>query len=364
MQVQEIVKLLEDWAPPALQESYDNSGLLTGLPNMEVKGVLITLDITEEVLDEAVRKSCNMVIAHNPMIFGGIKRLNGSNYTERCIIKAIKNDLAVYAIHTNLDSVETGVSKALADRMGLRNTRTLKPRKATLQKLYTFAPKEAADRVRQALFDAGAGHIGQYDHCSFNSEGTGTFRALEGSHPYVGEVGKEHHEAEIKIEVIFPKWLQSKVVRALLDKHPYEEVAYDIVNLENENSRIGFGMIGDLDRKMDPEGFLKTLKERLELDVVRYTPYNLEISKVAVCGGSGSFLLEKAKQAGADAMVSADFKYHQFFDADSNIMICDIGHYESERFAMQLIYDKIRNKFPNFALHLTSLNSNPIKYYY
>jgi len=364
MQVQELINYLENWAPPALQESYDNSGLLTGRPDAPVQGVLIALDITEDILDEAIRKKCNVVVAHHPLIFGGVKRLTGSNYTERCIIKAIKNDLAIYAFHTNLDSVEDGVSKALADKIGLNNARILEPRNGTLRKLYTFAPKEAADRVRQALFETGAGHIGQYDHCSFNSEGTGTFRALEGSHPYVGEVGKEHHEAEVKIEVIFPAWKQSEVVKALLKNHPYEEVAFDIVSLENSNPRAGFGMIGELENKVTTDEFLKMLKERLGLAVIRYTPYDKGIRKIAVCGGSGSFLLEKAKAAGADALVTADFKYHQFFDADSKLMICDIGHYESEQFAMQLIYDKIRNKFPNFALHLTSLNSNPIKYYY
>jgi len=364
MVIQDLIKYLEEWAPPALQESYDNSGLIVGDRQKAISGVLICLDVTEEVLEEAISKSCNLIIAHHPLIFTGIKKITGSHYTERCLIKAIKHEIAIFAMHTNLDSIADGVSHALAKQLGLKDTRILQPKKEVLEKLYTFVPLDHVDTVRKALFDAGAGHIGQYDHCSFNSEGTGTFRGLEGSHPFVGKKGEEHHEAEVKAEVIFPAWIREKVLAALFESHPYEEVAYDIVALQNEYANTGFGMIGRLDQEISSRAFLQLLKERLNVEVVRYTPVSHSIRSVALCGGSGSFLLSGARQAGADAFVSGDFKYHQFFDTDSQIMISDIGHFESEQFAMRLIYEKIRKKFANFALHLTSVDTNPIKYYY
>ncbi len=364
MILNDLINYLEDWAPRALQESYDNAGLIVGDRQQKISGALICLDITEEVLEEAISKSCNLIISHHPLIFTGIKKITGSHYSERCLIKAIKHDIAIFSMHTNLDSIADGVSAALAKELGLKDTRILEPKKEVLEKLYTFVPLDHADTVRKALFDAGAGHIGQYDHCSFNSEGRGTFRGLEGSQPYVGKKGEEHHEAEMKVEVIFPAWIRKKVLAALFESHPYEEVAYDLVALQNEYAKTGFGMIGTLDEEMSSTKFLEMLKERLAVRVIRFTPVSRPIRSVALCGGSGSFLLERAKAAGADAFVSADFKYHRFFDADSKIMICDIGHFESEQFTMQLIYEKIRKKFPNFALHLTSVDTNPIKYYY
>lgn len=364
MSIHDLISYLEAWAPPALQESYDNAGLIVGDPRQELNGVLICLDVTEEVLDEALSKSCNLVIAHHPLIFGGIKKITGRHYTERCLIKAIKEDIAIFAMHTNLDSIGDGVSAALAKELGLRDTRILEPKNQVLEKLYTFVPHEHAGALREALFEAGAGHIGAYDRCSFNCEGTGTFRGLEESRPFAGKKGEEHHEAETKVEVIFPAWIRKRVLAALFESHPYEEVAYDIVALQNEYAHTGFGMIGKLGKEMKSREFLQFLKERLGLRVIRHTPFSQSIRSVALCGGSGSFLLDKAIAAGADAFISGDFKYHRFFDADSKIMICDIGHFESEQFTMQLIYEKIRKKFPNFALHLTSVDTNPIKYYY
>ena len=364
MSIKELIGFLEAWAPPALQETYDNAGLIVGNPTQQLNEVMICLDVTEEVLDEALSKSCNLIIAHHPLIFSGIKKITGRHYTERCLIKAIKNDISIFAIHTNLDSIDDGVSVALANQLELKETSVLEPKKEVLEKLYTFVPNEYASKIREALFEAGAGHIGAYDHCSFNSEGIGTFRGLEDSHPFVGKKGEEHYEEETKVEVIFPTWIRKKVLAALLESHPYEEVAYDIVSLQNEYKRAGFGMIGQLEKEMKSKEFLQFLKERLGLHVIRHTSYSDSIRRVALCGGSGSFLLDPALAAGADAFVSGDFKYHRFFDAESKILICDIGHYESEQFTMQLIYEKIRKKFPNFALHLTSVDTNPIKYYY
>ncbi|MFM2138198.1 MAG: hypothetical protein RJA57_505 [Bacteroidota bacterium] len=363
METAAIVRVLEAWAPPILQESYDNAGLLTGQPGQECTGVLCALDATEEVVLEAVSKGCNLVVSHHPILFRGLKRINGSNYAERALIAAIKNDVALYALHTNLDHVIGGVNGRMASRLGLRDTAVLAPRAATLRKLCTFVPVEKAGQVREALFRAGAGQIGLYSDCSFNSPGTGTFRAGEGAHPFVGDRGFLHEEPEIKIETIFPLWQESCIIRALLETHPYEEVAYDILTLENRHSGIGAGLIGTLPESLGEAAFLDLLKEVYRVPVVRHTmPIGRPISRVAICGGAGSFLISNALAAGADAFVSADFKYHEFFDADGRSLICDIGHYESEQFTIDLIREHLQQFFPTFAVLKTERVTNPVHY--
>lgn len=364
MKIGEIASYLESFAPLAYQESYDNCGLLTGSVQTEITKALVCLDCTEEVVDEAIQIGCNLVIAHHPILFSGLKKLNGSNYIERTIIKAIRHNVAIYAIHTNLDNVKNGVNHQIAQKLGLNQTRILQPKSSTLMKLTTFAPQAQAQSVLDALFENGAGHIGNYSHCSFKTQGEGTFKALEDANPYVGKIGSLHHEAESKIEVVFPSFLKNKLVHTLLKAHPYEEVAYDIYSLVNENQEIGSGLIGKLERSMEPKVFLEWLKERMELTCIRYTALEgKNIENVAVCGGAGSFLLKQAISAGADAFVSADFKYHEFFDAENKLMIADIGHYESEKFTKSLIYELILKKFPTFAILLSKINTNPVNYY-
>lgn len=363
MIIRDIIQVLESFAPLPYQESYDNAGLLFGDPGMEVKGVLLTLDATEAVLDEALEKGCNLVIAHHPIVFGGLKKINGSNYVERVAIKAIKHDIAVYAAHTNLDNVRGGVSKMMADRMQLQDTRVLAPKKELLRKLFTFVPVADAEIVRAALFAAGAGHIGKYGECSFYHEGTGTFKGAVDTDPYVGKPGERHLEKEVKIEVIFPAHLEGQIVRTMLQHHPYEEVAYDIVKLENEYAEVGSGLIGNLPEAMDEMAFLQLVKERFRTGCVRYTPLRGKpVRKVAVCGGAGSFLLKKAKSAGADAYISADFKYHEFFDAENQLVIADVGHFESEQFAVDLFYHILTESFRNFAPLKSTINTNPVNY--
>lgn len=363
MKLREITQYLESIAPLAYQESYDNSGLIVGDPNAEVTGVLLSLDSTEDVLDEAMARGCNLIISHHPIVFSGLKKITGRTYIERVVIKAIRNNLNIYAIHTNLDNVHNGVNARICDRLGLTQTQTLSPKKGILRKLYTFCPTDQAEQVRQALFSAGAGHIGEYDSCSFNTEGTGTFRAGADSNPYIGEVGELHRESETKIEVIFPAAIQSKVIGVLQQAHPYEEVAYDLVALENKHSRVGAGMVGELVEPMSEVDFLQHLKGRMEAAVVRHTALlDRPIKRVAVCGGSGSFLLNQAMAAGAQVFVTADYKYHQFFDADGKIVIADIGHYETEHFTQELLHDLLTEKFATFAVHLSDTNTNPIKY--
>lgn len=363
MKVQDITACLETAAPPVYQESYDNAGLLTGAPDWEVAGVLATLDATEEVIAEAVERGCNLVVAHHPILFRGLKKLSGGGYVERALIRAIKQDVAIYAAHTNLDNVLQGVNALIAEKLGLQDRRILAPKDGPLRKLFTFAPVAAAEKVRQALFDAGAGHIGAYAEASFNASGTGTFMAGPGTHPYVGEEGRRHEEPEIKIEVILPAHLSGRVLRALMAAHPYEEVAYDLVALENADAGVGAGIVGTLDTPMEEAAFLSLVKDRMEAPLVRHTPLRGKpVERVAVCGGAGSFLTGEAIRAGADAFVSADFKYHEFFDADNQIIIADIGHYESEQFTPDIFCRLIRERFPNFAPLKSRIRTNPINY--
>jgi len=366
MQIKEITSWLETVAPLRYQESYDNAGLIVGNPTTEVTGVLLCLDSIEAVIDEAIEKGCNLVIAHHPIVFGGLKRFNGRNYVERVVMKAIKQDVAIYAAHTNLDNVlKNGVNTKIAEKLGLVNTRILAPKGGTLRKLVVFCPQHAAENVRQALFGAGAGAVGDYDQCSFNLDGSGTFRALEGANPHVGAVGARHTEPERRIEVIYDRAREGGILRAMLAAHPYEEVAHDIYDLANTNQEIGSGMIGELPEAMEEGAFLRFLKDTMQTACVRHT--NLlgkPVKRVAVCGGAGSFLLQSAVGQQADIFVTGDYKYHQFFDADGQIVIADIGHYESEQYTIPLFAEILTEKFPNFAVHLTEINTNPINYLY
>ena len=364
LKIGDLTAHLESVAPLGYQEPYDNSGLLVGTPEKEVCHALLSLDCTEAVVDEAVELGCDIIISHHPIVFKGLKRFNGSTYVERVIMKAIKNDIAIYAIHTNLDNVMGGVNSKIASRLGLCNTRILSPKRDLLRKLVVFVPHAHAGQVREALFGAGAGSIGGYDACSFNAEGYGTFRAGEGTNPFVGTVGKHHREDEVRMEVVFPMVKEQAVLQALFGTHPYEEVAYDVYSLQNSDQDVGSGLVGRLEQSMDEADFLRMLKERLGASVVRHTALRGKpVTNVAVCGGAGSFLLDPAKRSGADVFVTADYKYHEFFDADGKIVIADVGHFESEQFTQQLLLEIIQKKFPTFAVRLTGIDTNPIKYY-
>jgi dinuclear metal center YbgI/SA1388 family protein len=363
MKIKDIIAPLEAMAPLAYQESYDNAGLITGDKDDEAKGALICLDSTEAVIDEAIAKGCNLIIAHHPIVFSGLKKINGKNYVERVIIKAIRNNIAIYAAHTNLDNVHNGVNAKIGEKLGLKKMKVLVPKGKMLKRLIVFCPIEKAGDVRQAMFDAGAGTIGDYDECSFNTEGTGTFRGSDNTNPYIGKPGVREEVREIKIETIYPAPLESQVLKALVKAHPYEEVAYDILPLDNNFDRLGSGMIGELEQEEDERVFLERIKRIFNAGCVRHTALaGKKIGKVAVCGGSGSFLLGNAIGAGADIFITADYKYHQFFDADNKIVIADVGHYESEQFTKELFYEIINKKFSTFAVHLSEINTNPINY--
>ena len=356
MKLKTITNYLESIAPSGYQESYDNSGLIVGNPNTKVTGAVICLDSTEDVIDEAISKGCNLVIAHHPIVFKGLKRFNGRNYVERTVIKAIKNDVAIYAIHTNLDNVyRKGVNTKIAEMLGLKKTQILAP-KSGLLKLHTFLPTDKSELIRKEFFKAGAGKVGKNKQMSYASLGVGTLNNFGGG--------------KVKLEVIFDPIYKRQILKVLEENLSPSEIVYDIVKVENSNDHVGSGMIGELPRAIDSMNFLRKLKATMKVGCVKYTNLTTDtIKKVAVCGGSGGFLLRKAIAAGADIFITADYKYHEFFDADGNIIIADIGHYESEQYTIELLYDILSNKFPNFApaleesrLFLTEINTNPVNY--
>ncbi|MFK8039254.1 MAG: Nif3-like dinuclear metal center hexameric protein [Crocinitomicaceae bacterium] len=364
MLIQDITSYLESLAPLSSQESYDNSGLITGHHQTEVTNALITLDCIEDTIDEAMEKGCNLIIAHHPIVFKGIKRLNGKNYVERTIIKAIKNDIAIYACHTNLDNYKGGVNKKIGDLLEISNPSILSPSSSTLEKLSVFAPTTHQDIVKTALFKAGAGAIGNYTNCSFVSDGKGSFQANDSTNPFVGNKNEIHIEPEVKIEVILSTHKRSQILKAMLNAHPYESVAYDLFPLLNQNNDEGAGMYGTLKDPLSAHAFLTQLKKVFKCEIIKHTNFHTDVIKtVAWCGGSGSFLLGAAKAVKADIFITGDFKYHEFFDAENQIIIADIGHFESEQFTIDLIGDILSKKFTKFAPYLTDRSTNPVNYF-
>jgi dinuclear metal center YbgI/SA1388 family protein len=362
--IKDICNALEEIAPLSLQESYDNAGLIIGNPNKKVSSALLTLDCTEEVLKEAKKLKCQLIIAHHPIIFGGLKKINSTHYVDRIVTYAIKNDIAIYASHTNMDNTMAGVNFQIAKKLGLQNIRPLATKKNQLCKLYTFVPSGSMDKVKKALFDAGAGQIGNYENCAFETIGEGSFKPVKSAKPTIGTKNKVTQLIEVKLEVLLPSHCQSKVVKALKKAHPYEEVAYEIIQLENEQNIIGSGLIGDLATPMNHKNLLTFISKKMKAKGIRFTESSHKnFSKIALCGGSGAFLIKNAIQSGADAYITGDIKYHEFFEGDNGMSIIDIGHYESEQHTPRLFYDILSKKMPTFALHLSKINTNPIKYF-
>ena len=364
MKVRDVLNVLNEWAPLHYAEDFDNTGLLVGDSEQQVTGILVSLDATEEVITEALNKSCNVVVSFHPIIFKGLKKLDNSGYVERAVHSAIRNDIAIIAIHTALDNAPTGVNYGICKKLELQHTAVLIPKVQSIKKLTTYVPASHADTVRQQLFEAGGGAIGNYDHCSFNVSGTGTFRGNSESNPTIGTPGEDVQQEEIKLTMTYQSHVESRLLQALFRAHPYEEVAYEIITLNNSNQDLGMGMTGDLPEPMDEQMFLDHLKTKMNCSVIRHSALRSKpIRKVAVLGGSGSFAIGAAIRAKADAFVTADLKYHDFFQADSKIVLCDIGHYESEQFTKSLIVSVLSKKIPNFAIILSETKTNPVKYY-
>ncbi len=363
MTVKEITKILEELAPLAHAEEFDNVGLLVGNPDQLVKGVLVSLDTLENVVDEAIAKQCNLIISFHPIIFKGLKKLTGSNYVERVVIKAISNNIAIYSMHTALDNSNLGVNAKICEVLDIQNPQILIPKKGTIKKLTTYAPLNAAENLKSALFKVGAGDIGNYSNCSFSTEGTGSFKPGEGTKPATGKVGEVHLEPETQIHVIFSFEKEKEIINSLFKNHPYEEVAYEISTLDNVNQNIGMGMIGTLTTAMDEIAFLQLVKKKMHASVVRHSEFlGKKVKKIAVLGGSGAFAISAAKRANADVFITSDIKYHEFYQAEKQMIIADIGHFETEQFTKDLLVDYLIKKMPNFAISLSESITNPIKY--
>ena len=364
MLVKDLINHLEEIAPLNYAEDFDNVGLLVGDKNATVTNVLVTLDTLEDVVDEAIAKKCNFILSFHPIIFKGLKSLTGKNYVERTVLKAIKNNIAIYAIHTALDNDNNGVNAMMCNQLNLINQRILIPQKQTIKKLTTYVPVAEAETLRTALFNAGAGQIGNYKNCSFNVDGIGTYNATEKANPVIGTIGKNHSEAETQLNVTYAKHVEKAVLKALFETHSYEEVAYEVTTIENTNQNIGMGMIAELETTQTETEFLHYLKEKMDISMIRHSKLsNRPVKKIAVLGGSGSFAINAAKAAGADVFVTSDLKYHDFFQAEGSILLTDIGHYESEQYTKSGLVAILTKKIPNFAFILSNTNTNPVKYF-
>lgn len=362
MKIKDIVCALERFAPLPLQDGWDNAGLQVGLTEAEVTGALLCLDVTEAVVDEAVELGYNLIVSHHPLIFGGLKSITGRNYVERCVMKAIQHGIAICSHHTNMDNATGGVNHRIAEKLGLKNLRFLAPKEESLLKLVTFVPTAQADKVRQALFDAGCGCIGGYDSCSYNLMGEGTFRAGEGSNPFCGSIGELHREIEVRIETIVPEYLKGKVVRALLETHPYEEPAYDLYPLKNQWMQAGSGLIGELPEEMTTDKFLQLVKETFQAGCVKFNDYKGKtLRTIALCGGSGAFLLPKAIGQGADAFLTGEFKYHDYFGHEEDLLMVEIGHFESEQYTTEIFQTIIEEACPTLPVKQTTVRTNPVR---
>lgn len=364
MIIQDVINHLEALAPQAYAEDFDNTGLLVGNSQNKLTGILVALDTLEDVVDEAIENNCNLIVSFHPIIFKGLKKLTGKSYVERVVLKAVKHDISIFAIHTALDNAKRGVNNIICDQLDLVNRNILIPQNKTIKKLTTYAPTSEAEALRQALFSAGSGNIGNYNECSFNVDGTGTYKGNAESNPTKGKKLEQHQEPETQISVTYAKHVESKVLKALFENHSYEEVAYEILTLENTNQNIGMGMVGELQNEMSEAEFLSLLKTKMNTACIRHSKLlNKPIKRVAVLGGSGSFAISVAKRAGADIFVTADLKYHDFFQAENNIVLTDIGHYESEQFTKNFLVAYLTKKITNFAVVLSRTNTNPVKYF-
>ena len=363
MTIQDVINHLEELAPLHYAEDFDNVGLLVGNKNDDVKGILVTLDTLESVVDEAIEKNCNLIVSFHPIIFKGLKKINGDSYVERVIIKSIQNNIAIFSIHTALDNCLQGVNDIICNTLNISNKKILLPQKGTIKKLSTYVPLTDADTLRIALFESGAGQIGNYENCSFNINGTGTFQGNDMSNPVKGTKGEFHKEQETQISVTFQNHLESKILKSLFENHPYEEIAFEVITLDNYNQTVGIGMVGELAKEMRTQDFLQFVKKKMNVTVIKHSKITKEtVKRIAVLGGSGSFAISAAKAENADMFITSDLKYHDFFSAESDIIVVDIGHYESEQFTKNFLVDYLSKKITNFAVVLSTTNTNPVKY--
>lgn len=364
MILREVSEVLDKTFSIALAEEYDNVGLLCGNLERSVSGILVTHDVLENVVDEAILHNLNLIICFHPIIFSGLKKINGKNYVERTVLKAIENKIAIYAIHTAFDNAFFGVNYGICEKLALENQKILMPMQNQLTQLSFYTPGEYAEDLKNALFAEGAGNIGFYDECSFSTQGQGTFRPLEGSEPFTGKKNTREESEEVEISVIFENFKQNAILAAMRKAHPYEEVAYQLHPLKNENQYAGLGRFGDLETEMEGEDFLEMVKNVFNLHVIRHSAVtSKKIKRVGVLGGSGSSGISAAKAMQCDAYLTGDLKYHDFFQAENKVLLCDIGHFESEQFVVQQIFNILSEKFPKFAILKSVEKTNPVNYF-
>ncbi|OBW41179.1 putative GTP cyclohydrolase 1 type 2 [Chryseobacterium sp. MOF25P] len=364
MTIKEVISIIEKQIAMPQAEDFDNVGLLCGIPSRNVSGVLVCHDALENVIDEAIVKNCNLVVCFHPIIFSGLKSLTGKNYVERAVLKAIENKVAIYAIHTAFDNDHSGVNAGICNALGLKNLKILQPKKNNLKQLNVYVPNDYAEQLKEALFSAGAGNIGFYDECSFKTEGSGTFRPIEGSTPFSGQKNVREDADESMISVIFEGYKQNQIVAAMKEAHPYEEVAHQIYSLDNENQYAGLGMYGEFDNEMDEKDFLRFIKDKFNVEVIKHSDFtNKKIKRVGVLGGSGASGIKSALAKKCDAYITGDLKYHDYFLAESKILLCDVGHYESEQWVAQQLFEILSQKISTFAILNSSEKTNPVNYF-
>lgn len=369
MIVKELIKYLEDWAPPGAAWEKDNVGLLVGSGDEKIENIFLSLELTGEVLEQALKKNCNFIFTHHPLIFNPVKNLDvNKNPNSKLIYKLIKNDINLFSAHTNLDFTKDGVSFTLAKKLKLNKITFLKNEESNQFKVVVFLPETNLDEVASAMFNQGAGIIGEYNNCSFRTNGIGTFKGSANSNPFIGKKENFEKANEVRLEVLVDSWKLNKVINAMLKSHPYEEPAYDIYPLRNKNVNYGAGAIGELDNEMNVNEFLKHVEKSLLLSNFRFVNGNKRrIKKVAVCGGSGSELLNDAISKNADVFITADIKYHTFHDAKNKILLIDAGHYETEVVILKIVEEKIKKlikeKKENIKVYKYSSSTNPVKFY-
>jgi dinuclear metal center YbgI/SA1388 family protein len=362
--IRDIINVLETAAPLHLQESYDNAGLSCGNPYLECSGALVALDLTMEVIHEAILHNKNLIITHHPPIFKGIKQLVYGDAVSDLLIACIKNDICVYASHTNLDNVLQGVNGEIAARLNLQKTRVLQPLSGTHRQLVAFVPEKNEESIKSALFEAGAGTVGLYDECSFSTAGTGTFRPLKGSNPFTGKLNTRSNEQEVRLEFIYPVHLENRILEALHMAHPYETVAYSVYPLANKFGELGAGIIGELDEPVTVQHFFEQVKNKFHTGIIRHSEiFKPTISRIAICGGSGKSLIINALKNNADLFLTSDLGYHDFFLAGKQMILADMGHFESEQFTSDLILRLINEKIPTFAVQKAASKTNPVNYF-
>ncbi|HUN66397.1 MAG TPA: Nif3-like dinuclear metal center hexameric protein [Bacteroidota bacterium] len=367
MVLRDIDRLLEEWAPKALAWEGDNVGIQIGNPSGKIRTILLALDLTDEVVREAVRRRADLVMTHHPLLFRPPRALRTDDRTGRLALALARNNIALHALHTNLDFAPGGVSHALAKELGLDRIATLQPLTGQFQKIVVFVPLSHSDAVMEAMAGEGAGRIGNYDRCSFRTAGSGTFRPLSGARPYTGSAGVLEQVGEERIEMIVPRWKSGRVIEAMRRVHPYEEVAFDLFDLATEVTGYGAGAVGSLPRAMTLRGFLAHVRRRLGTPHLRYAGRpERPVRTVAVCGGSGGEYLPAALRAGADAFVTADLRYHTFQGCDGALALIDAGHYETEVVVLRHLraYLKSRPEIRTggVKVFVTAQNTNSVHY--